>query len=149
MGLRGPVKVSASHREIAGTKRPTDDHGALDQTETKFAPLTVFPAPPPHLTADGIEMWQRLGPQLVAAGIIQVVDIYALEQLCYAWQRWRKKCREGAEVTAAEDSALRGLWAEFGLTPSARRRVAANLGKPQPVNRFTRFSRTPPEPANT
>ena len=111
---------------IQGTSRP--DRDPKDAPE--FQPVRTFPDPPQHLNLDGAAAWSDLGPKLVAAGVLQEVDLYPLEQLCYAWQRFRKKAKADMEITASEDNALKALWSEFGMTPAARRRVAANLVDP-------------------
>lgn len=111
---------------IAGTTRP--DRDPKDAPE--FEPVSTFPEPPQHLNTDGAAIWTDLGPKLVAAGVLQQVDLYPLEQLCYAWQRFRKKAKADMDVTASEDNALKALFSEFGMTPAARRRVAANLVDP-------------------
>lgn len=125
---------------IAGTARP--DRADPNKDAPQFAPVTEFPAPPQHLNPDGVAMWTALGPQLVACGVLQVVDLYALEQLCYAWQRFRQKAKAGFEVTASEDNALKALWQEFGLTPAARRRVAAGTAE-EGKNRFSGHGKRP------
>jgi len=123
---------------IQGTTRP--DRDPSDAPE--FAPVREFPESPMHLNPDGANMWRDLGPKLVAAGILQEVDLYPLEQLCYAWQRFRKKAKADMDVTASEDNALKALWSEFGMTPAARRRVAANLVDPDapPVQKGNAFA---------
>lgn len=112
---------------IQGTSRPDRDPPSAPE----FEPVSEFPAPPIHLNVDVAAAWNDLGPKLVAAGVLQAVDLYPLEQLCYAWQRFRKKAKADMDVTASEDNALKALWSEFGMTPAARRRVAANLLDPE------------------
>jgi hypothetical protein len=75
--------------------------------------------------------------------VIQVVDLYALEELAYSWQVFRQKAKAGMEVTASEHNALKGLLIEFGLTPAARRRVVANITDPPKANRFARHGSKP------
>jgi phage terminase small subunit len=125
---------------IAGTDQPSRRD---DAPAPEFAPVTTFPEPPIHLNPDGSALWRELGPQLVACGVLQVVDLYALEQLCYAWQRFRQKAKAGFEVTASEDNALKALWQEFGLTPAARRRVAAGTAEGGRKNRFSSHGKRP------
>ena len=111
-----------------------------------FEPVKVFPDPPLHLNTDGAAAWSDLGPKLVAAGVLQVVDLYPLEQLCYAWQRFRQKAKAQMDVTASEDNALKALWSEFGMTPASRRRVASNLINPDATpkeNPFTALGKRP------
>lgn len=122
----GRKAKSPNLKLLQGTARP--DRDAKDMPE--FAPVREFPVPPQHLNPDGAFAWSDLGPKLVAAGVLQEVDLYPLEQLCYAWQRFRKKAKADMEITASEDNALKALWSEFGMTPAARRRVAANLLDP-------------------
>lgn len=124
-------------KQLAGTDRK--DRQAEDSPQ--FQQVKEFPAPPQHLDVDGAAMWKSLGDQLVAAGVLQVVDLFALEQLCYAWSRFRKKAKAGMDVTASEDNALKALLADFGLTPAARRRVVSNLVEAPPANRFARHGR--------
>jgi phage terminase small subunit len=125
-------KPSAPHLKVlAGTTRPDRQQEAGPE----FDLIDVFPYPPQHLNADGAEMWQNLGPQLVKARVLQVVDLYALEQLCVAWQMFRQKAKAGMPNTAAEDTALKGLFSEFGMTPAARRKVAQS-GDGAKANKF-------------
>jgi phage terminase small subunit len=122
----GRKATPPSLKVIQGTNRPDRDPTGVPE----FAPVREFPDPPQHLNADGAAAWSDLGPKLVAAGVLQEVDLYPLEQLCYAWQRFRKKAKADMDITASEDNALKSLWSEFGMTPAARRRVAANLLDP-------------------
>ena len=140
--MPGPPKKPRALKVIAGTDQPA--RRGDDKPAPEFAPVREFSAPPMHLNADGAGLWNELGPQLVACGVLQVVDLYALEQLCYAWQRFRQKAKAGFEVTASEDNALKALWQEFGLTPAARRRVVANsVGEAPKENRFSGHGKRP------
>ncbi|GLK88309.1 hypothetical protein GCM10017655_13710 [Pseudomonas turukhanskensis] len=117
---------------LAGTSRP--DREVPDVPE--FDLIDDFPSPPQHLNVDGAEMWNNLGPQLVAARVLQVVDLYSLEQLCFAWQCFRKKAKADMEATAAELTALKALFSEFGMTPASRRKVSSG-GDKAPTNKFS------------
>lgn len=140
--LPTPLKV------IAGTHRPDREP---DHAVPEFEAVSEFPEAPQHLNVDGAQAWKDLGPKLVAAGVLQTVDLYPLEQLCYAWQRFRVKAKAGMDMTAADDAALRSLFSEFGMTPAARRRVAANLVAPDGVapkkNAFLELGKRPDRPA--
>lgn len=109
----------------------------------QFPIVREFPAAPQHLNPDGLDMWTTLGRELVGCGVLQSVDLSALEQLCYCWQIFRQKARAGMEVTASEHNALKGLLAEFGLTPAARRRVVANHAEAPAANRFAGHGKRP------
>jgi hypothetical protein len=123
---------SPTLKAISGTARPDREEPA---DVPQYDPVREFPAPPQHLTVDGVEMWKDLGPKLTAAGVLQVVDLYPLEQLCVAWQGFRKKAKADMEITASEHNALQSIFGTFGIGPTARRRVVANLSAPNaPAN---------------
>lgn len=135
--MANPRKPS-SMKVIAGTDRADR---APPADEPKFDQVVEFPAPPQHLNPDGVAMWKDLGPQLTRAGVLQTVDLYPLEQLCYAWQRHRKKQKADMEITASEDNALLSLFSSFGLGPASRRRVMAKIADAPPANRFAKNGR--------
>ena len=140
--MPGPQKSDQRFKVLSGTDRP-DRRDENEAAAPQFEPVRDFPEAPQHLNPDGATLWNALGRQLVTSGVLQVVDLYALEQLAYAWQRFRQKAKAGMEVTASEDNALKGLWAEFGLTPAARRRVVANILAAPPTNRFAANGKRP------
>lgn len=125
--MRGRKPTAPALKVLAGTARP--DREVPDAPEYDL--IDDFPEAPQHLNPDGVEMWRTLGPQLVAARVLQVVDLYSLEQLCFAWQRFRQKAKAGMELTAAEDTSLKSLFSEFGMTPASRRKVASGGEKPK------------------
>lgn len=121
-------KPTAPHLKVlAGTDRP--DREVPDAPEYDL--VEDFPDPPHHLDPDGAEMWSNMGRQLVSCRVLQVVDLFALEQLCVAWQMFRKKAKAGMELSAAENTALKALFSEFGMTPASRRKVASGDAKPK------------------
>lgn len=124
--MRGRKPTAPHLKVLAGTDRP--DREVPDAPDYDL--VEDFPDAPQHLNPDGAEMWRNLGPQLVSARVLQVVDLYSLEQLCFAWQRFRQKAKAGMELTASEDGALKALFSEFGMTPASRRKVAAGSEKP-------------------
>lgn len=139
--MPGPQRTATALKVIAGTDRP--GRRADEAEAPKFPVLAEFPKPPSHLKADGKHLWEALGKELVACGVLQTVDVYALEQLCYLWQRFRKRAKVDEEVTAADNSMLKSMWGEFGLTPAARRRVVASITQPEPANRFAGHGKQP------
>jgi len=116
---------------LAGTFRKDREIQGLPEFES----VESFPAAPSYLGPDGVEMWNDLGPKLVAAGVLKVVHLYPLEQLCHEWQMFREKAKAKEDITAAQYSELRGLFAEFGMTPASARKVAAGDSK-KPGNKF-------------
>ena len=129
---RGRKPTPTNLKVLAGTVRPSREVPDVPE----FDLVEHFPSAPQHLNVDGMTMWSQLGPQLVAAKVLQVVDLYHLEQLCFAWQRFRMKAKAGMDITAAEDTALKALFSEFGMTPASRRRVSAGAEKPK-ANKFS------------
>jgi len=128
-----PTKPTPRNLKVlAGTIQPCRD--VPDAPEYDL--VEDFPAAPQHLNVDGAAMWVNLGPTLVASRVLQIVDLYPLEQLCYAWQRFRQKAKAGMDLMAAEDAALRNLFGEFGMTPASRRKVSAVGEKPK-GNKFS------------
>jgi len=81
-----------------------------------------FPEPPQYFNTDGVDMWNDLGPKLLGAGVLSVVDLYQFQQLCYSWQCHVAKQKAGMSITAADDNALRGLFSDFGMSWNARQK---------------------------
>lgn len=121
----GRKRTDPNLKVIAGTDRPDREI----QDVPKFDLIDDFPEAPLHLNIDGIQMWNNLGPQLVNTKVLQVVDLYPLEQLCVAWQMFRKKAKADMEITASEHQALKALFSEFGMTPASRSKVTTQGDK--------------------
>ncbi len=131
--MRGRKPTAPALKVIAGTARP--DREVPDAPE--FDLVEEFPDPPQHLNVDGASMWASLGPQLVKSKVLQIVDLFALQQLSYAWQRAVAKQKAGMDITAAEDMALKAMFSEFGMTPASRRKVSSGGDSKKPGNKFT------------
>ena len=123
---------------------------ALNRKEPKIAP--ALPSAPPHLTADALEEWNRVAVWLHRIGLLSEVDRAALAAYAQAYGRWVQAERAIAKM-AEKDQLTGGLMiktsngnaiqnplvgtankaaadmmryaAEFGMTPSARTRIAA------------------------
>jgi len=128
---KGRKPTSRELKVLAGTIKPCRDR----ENPPQFELIENFPEPPAHFGEDAKEMWGNLGPQLVAAKILQTVDLYALEQLCSFWEKVRMKIKSGEDTTATEQTALKSLFCEFGITPASRSKVTAG-GKKELGNRF-------------
>lgn len=124
---RGRKPTAPNLKVLAGTDRP--DREVPDAPDYDL--VEDFPDPPQYLNADGAEMWSNMGRQLVAARVLQVVDLFSLEQLCFQWQCFRRKAKAEMEPTAAETNALKALFSEFGMTPASRAKVSAGSEKPK------------------
>jgi P27 family predicted phage terminase small subunit len=103
-------------------------------------PVTL-PQCPRHLHGEARKVWQRLAPQLFAAGLLTELDVTALAALCATWAIWieakERLASEGLEVTGPRGARpspwigiasraqrdLQVLMNEFGLTPNSRQRI--------------------------
>lgn len=103
-----------------------------------YTRIHQLPEPPDHLGPDGRELWLEFGNEMVAAGVMQKLDLWPLRQLAGLWDRHMQAMRTGGEILASESSTLRLLFVEFGATPASRRRVEAINGKNKD-NPFSRF----------
>jgi phage terminase small subunit len=131
--MRGRKPTPPQLKVIAGTDRPDR------QTEevVSFDVLEDFPAPPACLNVTGAALWNDLGRELVAARVLQIVDLHMFEIACYAWQRYRAKAEAGSDINSAELTTLKAYLSEFGASPVARRKGIGNSeGKKE--NRFAK-----------
>lgn len=128
---------------LQGTAKPGDEISEINFTQCT---PDDFPDPPAYLNADGVALWQHLGKELTASGILCVVDLYALTVLCYQWQRHVKNMKADLEMTASQEGSLRAMMAEFALTPHVRNKVFNGKSVLGPAsdtaNRFNRFKKT-------
>ena len=132
----------------------TGNPGKRRLNEAEPKPEALIPDPPPELSADAREEWDKISPRLLAAGLLTAIDRAALAAYCQAYGRWVQAERALAEM-AKRDLVTAGLLiktkngnaiqnplvgtankamsdmvryaTEFGMTPSARSRVRANL----------------------
>jgi P27 family predicted phage terminase small subunit len=115
---------------------------------------TKAPAPPRELSAEARREWRRVASDLAARGLLSGIDRAALAAYCQSYGRWITaeialakmdsldpvtsglliKAKNGTAIpnpligianTAA--SAMVRFAAEFGMTPSARARVASDV----------------------
>lgn len=117
------------------------------------APVKIaLPSPPPHLADEAKVEWGRVSEELFTAGLLSIIDRAALAAYCQAYARW--VLAEQAISRMAEKDLLTGglliktsngnaiqnplvgtankaaadmvrYATEFGMTPSARSRIAA------------------------
>ena len=98
---------------------------------------------PRWLSVEARREWRRVVPELMACGLLTVVDRAALEAYCEAYALWRRATltmrKHGLTVTtetgyvqqvpavSIANNALklmRAFMTEFGMTPSSRSRVS-------------------------
>lgn len=138
---------------------------ALPQNEPEPTPLLEVPDAPVFLQGYARVEWNRIAEELVRLNLLTVVDINVLAAYCVAYSRWRT-AEEALVEMARRDPVLAGLMlrvgkhgtpmqnplvgtaaraaadmvkyaAEFGLTPSARARIAAGPLATAKANKFT------------
>lgn len=120
---------------------------ALNQAEPK--PPVVLPEPPEHLSDEEKSKWEAVVRELHPLGLVTTIDKDALAMYCVIFVRWmkaEKMVREKGEIikTAAGNiiqnpylaianralDQLNKLGGEFGMTPSSRSRVKADITDP-------------------
>lgn len=127
---------------------------ALNEAEAQ--PDALIPEPPPELTSDARIEWNQISLKLHKCGLLTTIDRSVLAAYCQAYGRWVEAERVLADM-ARRDPVTRGLLikttngnviqnpmigtankamsdmvryaVEFGMSPSARSRVRANLEK--------------------
>lgn len=119
----------------------------LNDKEPKPKPGT--PSAPPFLTDEAKREWRRVSKQLLALGLLTLIDKAALAAYCVAWGRWAEAETALREfgifvmtpVGMVENPALRisdnarkqmmRALVEFGMSPSSRSRVHSELPEPE------------------
>jgi phage terminase small subunit len=120
--------------------RGNPNHRPPSEIEYTAVEDESFPPPPAHLNEDGREIWETMGRELTRCGVVQVVDLYALQQMAYMWQRHLAKARQDIDPISAEMIALKSIFSEFGMTPASRRRFGKDDGDAgKQTNRFKKF----------
>ena len=116
----------------------------LNRAEAK--PRRLLPRAPEHLDDEARAEWKRVSRDLYDAGLLTGVDRGALAAYCQAFSRWanaERRARElGAVIQTTQGNLVQNPWisianramelmlkaaAEFGMTPSARSRVTAQV----------------------
>jgi P27 family predicted phage terminase small subunit len=117
----------------------------LNRREPK--PIVQLPPCPAHLKDVARQAWRQIGQRLTTLRVVTEADGPALELLCLAYQEYRRAIgvverrgptyatrtptgmivRRRPEVAIASDAwrRVKAMLVEFGLTPAARSRVAA------------------------
>jgi P27 family predicted phage terminase small subunit len=118
----------------------------LNTKEPQPRRAAACPEPPSWLSEYAAAHWRRIAPELWAAGLLTVLDETMLAVLCTSYGRWH----DAEELLAAEELVVPGsnknrvpnpllriaieaardvctYSREFGLTPSARVRVRAEM----------------------
>ena len=138
-------------------KFKTGNPGRRKLKEEPIPPAGDIPRPPVHLDTYGRREWKRVANGLYAMGVLNQIDQQTLAAYCGAYSRWRHAEEElkklakgkGGDIAALVQKTIMGNWiqqpligisnraagdmvkyaGEFGLTPSARARLAVDPGK--------------------
>lgn len=134
----------------------------LPKNEPQPALAFERPAPPSYLEGDAAAEWNRVVGDLVAMRMLATCDANVLAAYCVAFARWRAAERELAVMSDDRQCGL-VVWsdngrpqqnplivtarnaaadmvryaAEFGLTPSARARLAAGAFADEGSSKFS------------
>jgi P27 family predicted phage terminase small subunit len=113
-----------------------------------------FPSPPAHLSEYAAHEWQRVGPELYRLGLLTILDQTSFACYCQSYGLWRmaeerlsqedfvvpgerhKVANPLLKIACQSTRDLIRFGSEFGLTPSARARVAAGMAPPSSSSKF-------------
>jgi P27 family predicted phage terminase small subunit len=147
--MSGPPPVPVKLRVLRGnpSRRPLP-------REPQPRSASKCPAAPEHLSEYAKDEWRRVSPELHALGLLTILDESTFAAYCSAYGVWRlaeeRLAHEdllspGSERNMVPNPLLRisaqaardliKFGSEFGLTPSARARVAAGM-PPAPPSKF-------------
>lgn len=115
------------------------------------------PAPPEWLPEEGQREWRRVAPLLMRMRVLRDTDLTALAVYCESYERYRAarkdlddnlgmytdtgtgsiKAHPATTILNQALAQMRAFMVEFGLTPSARTRVATEA--PREMSEFEQF----------
>jgi P27 family predicted phage terminase small subunit len=132
-------------KDLAGTNR--DDRA----NENEPQPERAIPACPKGLTSAAKKEWKRISKDLYALGLLSNIDQVTLAMYCQAWAHWldavEKLEKEGMirytekgypiqnpyfSIVNKSYQQIKGMLAEFGMSPASRSRISALPGDPDP-----------------
>ncbi len=140
-------------------------HGSAAERARAGVPMPrrKLPRCPDFLTEQQAKIWRQTAGELYDAGLLTELDRDALAAFCVAKSRWldaeKIVADKGAVIKTTNGNLIQNpylaianraqeqmtkLMAEFGMTPSARSRVRAEV---QPDRRAAQMRERAPEPA--
>ena len=147
MGTRGPTPKPAIVHLVNGNPSKKRFTTLADGARV---PIEI-PTPPAHLLPEALNEWNRISIELEKLGLIATVDRAALAVYCQAYARWvdaelqlqkidqhnpsrnmlvestpsgYKQISVMLQISNRAVEQMHKFMAEFGMTPSARQRVA-------------------------
>ena len=152
--MPSPIPIPTNLKKLRGTDRPCRTN-AKEPAPQKMDQLE----PPEWLSDEEKEEWYAVIEGLHFSGIMTVSDINALSMYCRLWAAWKRESEEGLSNTDQEFGnnnkkisthfrssselfkQLLPLMREFGMTPSSRTRINAEVPKQEsPIDRMQRES---------
>lgn len=145
MGERGPLPQPANLRVITGIPKKATGGTLTDA----LRPKVDIPDCPDYLLPDAKAEWHRITPELKRLHIVSQIDMAALAMYCQTYAQWVGAQRKLKEldidgmvdvtpnnfrqlsawyiVSTKAHEQMRGMLAEFGLSPLTRARIAPNV----------------------
>jgi P27 family predicted phage terminase small subunit len=149
VGKRGPAPTPTALKKLRGNPGKR----ALPKNEPQPAPAAVSDCPP-YLGAVAKAMWKRVAPELVALGLLSVLDVAQLAAYCEAFERRRSIEKEIRKTTVAdalrqgllraareEQALMMSIGGKFGFTPADRTRVATPTAQAPEKDEFAEWAK--------
>ena len=114
-------------------KKLEGNPGKRPLNELEPVPPTVALRCPNYLLPEARKEWKRLAPILMGMGLLTAADAVPFAGYCQAYARWREAqdeiTRHGSIYKDGEGRMreIKSFAAEFGLTPSTRAAMIANV----------------------
>jgi phage terminase small subunit len=128
----GPAKQPRHLKLVKGTLQKCRDTGA----SASLPAFDKLPPPPRWMmkNAHAVREWRRLGPFLIANGLLGEGSISAFGLMCALYGRNVDLFSRGITPTAAHIATYRALCGSLGL-------LAMNLSQPKDTNPFSKHRR--------
>ena len=135
--MPGPGKKPTSLKVVAGTDRPD----RRNESSAELPAVSELPRAPSWLSnAHAKKEWDRLGPILVANGLLTEAGLSAFGVMCSLHGKIIQLFAAGETPVASMVSQYRNLVNDFGLTPVAQGKVKPTSDAKK-ENRFSRNGR--------
>ena len=141
--MAGRPRKPTAQKKAQGTSRKHREN----KDEPKFDALSVKTPPPKYFNEHSINMWKTLLAEYEKQAVIETVDIFAFEKLCFNFGIWKEcaiklsknpallenESHGGLSATAQmmnkSFSMCEKMMSRFGLTPSDRSRLGLSKNK--------------------
>lgn len=128
-----PARTPHNLKVISGTVQPC----RVEPESVSWEPLTEVPPAPPWLNNYlAVEEWQRITPFLIRLKLMSEGDIPAVATMCDLYAGYICAALEGRKVDASTIAQMRGLWADFGMTPLSRSKIRNPDTPKNPKSKF-------------